>query len=377
MGFRIDPELHREIVKYGGKDVAACMNCGTCTAICSLSTESAAFPRRIIHLLQVGHKEKLAESVEPWLCYYCGECSESCPRDANPGEIMMATRRYLTALYDWTGLGKKFYQSPVWEIGAIVAVGLFVVGLFALFHGPVVTDRVELNTFAPAKWVDAGDLLMAGVLSIFLLSNAFRMFHFSMGGEERPKIPFSLYLRELPTFVTHFATQKRWRQCEDNRITWLKHFFLMTGYLTMLTLVVFFLRWFQTDLVYPIYHPQRLLGYYATAVLLYVTASMMIGRLRHSGQIHRFSEPTDWIFLILLFLTAFTGIVLHLARIGGFPLLTYSIYVIHLAIAVPMLVVEVPFGKWAHMFYRPFAMYLLTVREKARVLHGEVAEMAA
>jgi quinone-modifying oxidoreductase subunit QmoC len=377
MGARVVPGLHREIAKYGAKDVDVCMNCGNCTAVCPLSTESEAFPRRIIHLLQVGHKEKLAESVEPWLCYYCGECSESCPREANPGETMMAVRRYLTALYDWTGLGKKFYTSPVLEIGALAAVGLFVVALFALFHGPVVTDRVALNTFAPAKWVEAGDLLMAAVLSILLLSNAFRMFRFFMRGEGRPTIPLWLYVQELPTFVTHFATQKRWRQCEGNRITWLTHLFLVTGYLTMLTLVVFFLRWFQTDLVYPIYHPQRLLGYYATGVLLYVTASMMIGRLRHNGQLHRFSEPTDWVFLSLLFLTAFTGILLHLARIGGFPLLTYSIYVIHLAIAVPMLVVEVPFGKWAHMFYRPFAMYLVTVREKAGALHGEVAEMAA
>jgi hypothetical protein len=152
---------------------------------------------------------------------------------------------------------------------------------------------------------------------------------------------------------------------------------MMTGYLTMLTLVVFLLRWFQTDTVYPLYHPQRLLGYYATAALLYGTASMMIGRLRRRGQIHRFSEPTDWIFLILLFLTAFTGLLLHLARIGGFPLLTYSAYVIHLAIAVPMLVVEVPFGKWAHMLYRPLAIYLMAVREKAGAPHGEAAEMAA
>jgi hypothetical protein len=42
---------------------------------------------------------------------------------------------------------------------------------------------------------------------------------------------------------------------------------------------------------------------------------------------------------------------------------TYMIYVIHLAVAVPMLVVEVPFGKWSHLFYRPLALYLVKVRE--------------
>jgi Fe-S oxidoreductase len=44
---------------------------------------------------------------------------------------------------------------------------------------------------------------------------------------------------------------------------------------------------------------------------------------------------------------------------------TYVMYVIHLAVAVPMLVVEVPFGKWSHLFYRPLAIFLTTVREKA------------
>ena len=58
---------------------------------------------------------------------------------------------------------------------------------------------------------------------------------------------------------------------------------------------------------------------------------------------------------------------LHLLRMGGLPLLTcYYTYVIHLAVAVPMLVVEVLFGKWAHLLYRPLAMYLTAVKEKAR-----------
>jgi hypothetical protein len=30
-----------------------------------------------------------------------------------------------------------------------------------------------------------------------------------------------------------------------------------------------------------------------------------------------------------------------------------------------MLVVEVPFGKWAHLFYRPLAIYLAAVRGRA------------
>lgn len=366
MSIRVDPQLHRDIAKFGGVDVDACMNCGNCTAICKLSTEDNAFPRRVIHYIQIGNRKKLLQSADPWLCYYCGDCSESCPRDANPGETMMAARRYLTSQYDWTGLGRKIYTSTIWEISAVLFVGLIVAGLFYFLHGPMLTDRVAINTFAPAEWVEFGDLTMAAILSFFLLTNAFKMFINVIRADKELKIPISAYIRSIPTFFEHFFTQKRWRQYGVKR-RWLRHFLLVSGYLTMLTLVLILLRWFQTDVVYPIWHPQRLLGYYATAVLLWATGDMMISRWKKSdGEMHKFSEPTDWMFLILLFLTALTGIIFHLCRITGFPLTAYYAYVIHLSIAVPMLVIEVPFGKWAHLLYRPLAVYLITVKEKAK-----------
>jgi hypothetical protein len=47
------------------------------------------------------------------------------------------------------------------------------------------------------------------------------------------------------------------------------------------------------------------------------------------------------------------------------PLTTYYTYAVHLAIAVAMLSVEVPFGKWAHLVYRPLAVFLQKVKERA------------
>jgi ferredoxin len=377
MAYRVEPGLYRDVAKFGGGDLTTCMNCGNCTATCPQSQETGGFPRRIIHLLQVGHTEKLAGSLEPWLCYYCGECSDTCPRDANPGETMMAARRYLTGVYDWTGLGKKFYASARWGIGAIGLVGVFVVGLFALFHGPVVTDRVELNTFAPVEWVEIGDWIMGGILAFLLLSNGWRMFRRVMGAGKGADIPFSLYLRKLPAFFEHFATQKKWRECEGPNTRWLKHFLLVTGYVTMMLLVEVFLRWFQTDEILPVYHPTRLFGYYATAVLLYVSGDFLVGRIRKRDPIHEHSHHTDWVFLALLFLVALTGILVHIFRLSGLPLTTYYTYVFHLAVVAPFLVLQVPFGKWGHMFYRPFAAYLAAVKQGAAETAAQEAKRAA
>jgi heterodisulfide reductase subunit C len=42
----------------------------------------------------------MKSQLDPWLCYYCGDCSATCPKAAEPGETMMAARRWLTAQYD-------------------------------------------------------------------------------------------------------------------------------------------------------------------------------------------------------------------------------------------------------------------------------------
>ncbi len=367
MSTQVDPTLRHEILQFGGDDLNTCFNCGNCTAVCPLSRESTVFPRKIIRYLQLGMKDKVVESPEPWLCYYCGECSESCPRQASPGELMMATRRYLISQYDWTGLSKRLYLSKAWEFGALFVVALFVVGLFIVSGSftaeRMVTSHVSLNTFAPVEWVHYSDLALAAILSFLLLSNAYRMYRFIGNGNNTSRIPLWLYFQELKTLILHGLTQIRWRECESST-RWFKHFLLVTAYGTMFLLVVLLLPWFQMDTSE--FNWVSLLGYYATFILLYVTGDMMISRFRKKEEIHKFSHLSDWMFLILLFLTALTGIALHLFRLLDLPFPTYYMYVIHLAIAVPMLVVEVPFSKWAHLLYRPLAIYLLTVREKAR-----------
>jgi ferredoxin len=377
MAYRVEPGLYRDVAKFGGGDITTCMNCGNCTATCPQSQETGGFPRRIIHLLQVGHTERLAGSLEPWLCYYCGECSDTCPRDANPGETMMAARRYLTAQYDWTGLGARFYRSPALQGAAVTLVALFVVALFYFLHGPIVTDRVALNTFAPVKWVEIGDWIMGGILAFLLLSNGVCMHRRVMGYREGTDVPLSLYLRKLPAFFGHFATQKKWRECEGPNTRWFKHFLLVTGYVTMMVLVEVFLRWFQTDEILPVTHPTRLFGYYATAVLLYVSADFLVDRIRKRDAIHKHSQSSDWVFLILLFLVAFTGILVHAFRLAGLPRTTYYTYVFHLAVVAPFLVLQVPFGKWGHMFYRPFAAYLAAVKQGAAEAAAQGTKRAA
>ena len=60
-------------------------------------------------LRPVGMRDRLAASREVWLCYYCGECSETCPRQAEPGEFMASARRYFISTWDLTTLSPGSY----------------------------------------------------------------------------------------------------------------------------------------------------------------------------------------------------------------------------------------------------------------------------
>lgn len=364
MNARIETHLDREIEQYGAEKMDTCMQCGNCSASCPLSTGATTFPRKIYRYIQLGMRDKLLESPEPWLCYYCGECNDDCTQGANPAETMMAARRWLTAQYDITGLAKKFYLSAKWELGTFLVLFLLVVLWFLVGHGPVITDHMAVNSFAPVGMIEAADLLLVVMLGGLLLVNAFRMCKYVLQGE---KLPMRMAAAGLKAFIVNFFTQRRWRGCAEENRLWRNHFVLVLGYVTMLLLVIVFIRWFQVDDTS--WHFTSVFGYFSTVTILGGTGFMLYGRYKKKARMHQHSHLSDWLFLYLLFATALTGIIMHLLRIAGFPLATYLTYVIHLAIAIPMLIIEVPFGKWAHLFYRPLAIALTEVKEKVEAEH--------
>lgn len=378
MSIRVDPDLSREVAKFGAEDTQQCIHCGNCTAVCSLSEGNVVFPRKTIRYLQLGLKGKLLESPEPWLCYYCGECSDTCPRGANPGETMMALRRWLTAQYDRSGLASRFYISSKHLWAAVLARAAVPLVLLAIFHlvtgfQRIETDRVELNHFAPVIWIWAAVLIHFAFLGYRVASGILAMGR-SILGDRWAAIPLTAYGKELKTLLLHFFTQKRWRDCgriHDRR--WLDHLILVSGYLIMLVLIVGLLGWFQTDAIYPMYHPQRWLGYLATLALVYGSVAMLVGRFRRQEQVYQFSHLTDWLFPGFILVGAITGILVHVFRYAGWPWPTYLMYAVHVAAMVAMLDVEVGVGKWTHMIYRPLALYLVRIRAARAAAPAAVA----
>jgi ferredoxin len=376
MSQRVNLSLKDELFLYGAKDWNQCFQCGNCTATCHTTENGFFFPRKTVRQVLMGLKKSLQINIDPWLCTYCGDCSKTCPREANPAEMMMSIRRYLISVYDWTGISKLLYKSKKLELAAIFGLALIVMVLYFLFTtfpsgaaaqwiGP--DGGALINKMAPWRRIHLGDWIMAAGLITLIVTNVFYMWYKIVYEDKSLKLGFIDYLRPISLLPKIFHPDKKYAKCDEKKLFlyWSLHLFLALSYALMFTIIVFFLGWFQTDIVYPIYHPQRFLGYISTIGLFVGIIYFYTNRTIKNMENSKYSHFTDWTFLILLFLTTLTGILLHFFRIAGWPQLTYITYLIHLMVLVPMLTIEVPFSKWSHMIYRPFSLYFAHLKKLA------------
>jgi len=73
----------------------ACINCGTCTAICPAAGVSDYDPRIVVDTVQQHNEKTLIELLTSdtiWMCGECLSCKTRCPRDNVPGYIIQALR---------------------------------------------------------------------------------------------------------------------------------------------------------------------------------------------------------------------------------------------------------------------------------------------
>jgi ferredoxin len=344
----INPRFSKDLKKYGAFDFNACYNCGTCTATCSLSEKDNSFPREMVRFSALGLEDELKSSLKPWMCYYCGECSTNCPREANPGELMMSLRRWLTAKYDWTGLSGLLYKSLAvsFLFFVLLAVAVF---LFSVHIGNQAEIIMHTGHYFEM-------FAIAGVFAIILLPNLIRMWWYVIG-KNNEKITFKKYTQSIGELLIHMFTQKRALGCDDNQTRWFEHLILVFGYLLLLFTTVF-LDWFSAKNIVII-----ALGYIESLVVFAVTFDFMRRRILKDKEISKHSQPSDWFFVIWLFLMGFTAFFVRLFIDLDIIEQNMWLYLIHLTVLVQWALLIVPFGKWTHFLYRSFAMYLAKVKE--------------
>lgn len=90
----------------------ACINCGTCTAICPAAAFADYDPRNITDTVQCATEDDIKDLLTSNTIWYCGEClscKTRCPRGNTPGYIVQALRELSieTGLFIQSEQGQK------------------------------------------------------------------------------------------------------------------------------------------------------------------------------------------------------------------------------------------------------------------------------
>jgi ferredoxin len=383
MTARVDRNLYPELQRFGATDISACYNCGVCSAICPLSVDGTSFPRRISRYAQLGLRDKLLSSPELWSCYGCAECTESCPTQADPASFMAAARRYAVASYDRTRLAYLLATSRVFAGVFIVALVSLLAAFMYSVHRPVDGSTLALFEFIPSDFVHNLGVAVMAVFGVAALAGLFEMVRRVVRGGPRggpgragarPTVRKTADAAWYAVGTESLAQTRFRRDCADAIETrpwylrrWFIHFATMWGFLgllgaTMLDYGLEILGVKATGTAVPIWYPVRLLGTLAGAALIYGTTVLIVRRLRRSDRTSAHSTTSDWSFLALLWLAGATGFVLELGLyLPDAPSWGYPVFLLHVAVAMS-LVLLVPFGKFAHVMYRPVALFAIRLR---------------
>ena len=362
---RIDPVFKSEITKYGAQDFTACFNCGNCTAVCGLTDKQVNFPRIFIRQGILGQKEEIIQSKELWLCYACGDCSETCPRQAGPGDYMAALRRYAIARYEPTGLtGLIFRSNPLFII--FIALLSVVLGMFLFTLKPDHEVSRWLFDILPYAVIHFMGLV---IFSLTGISIAWGLVKMSI--ELSKKAPGSAEKKNgiwdsLQKVIIELATMNRYKTCDQEEDSywngkppgvrpWFVHWSIMWGFIGLLLATV--LDFMLKDPATTIWWPSRILGTVCGLFLVYGTTLAIRYRIKKVTKSYSETRLADWMFLCSLWIAGLTGFWLEVSvAFSADYLLNHIIFLIHTIISME-LVLLFSFSKFAHAFYRPLALF--------------------
>lgn len=357
---RANPNLVDDVRRLGAFDLSACYSCGTCSAVCPLSKDEISFPRKMIRYAMLGLEGRIISSLEPWLCYYCGECSKTCPREADPGGLMMALRRFTIRRYAVGRVADAFYSAFASGIAWIALTAVAIV-LIVLFHDPDMNrETVEFLSFITLEDIHIAGIAIVAFIGAAALANIWILYRALKRGGRGAVFSIENLRKTTRGAVREVVLQERFGECEDNRFRRWAHILVSWGFMGMF-LATCIIAAVDFEWIPLPRWVSLVIGSISGIATLTGLAYYIRLRVTRRSDYAKHSHHSDWAFLILLALSVTSGYVMLAFRFLNMPAAAYWSFAVHL-VAVFNLLMSVPFTKFAHVIYRPAALWLAGVK---------------
>ena len=137
-----DPAFQAEVASESGQRLESCYQCGMCTAGC-VYTPDYDFPvHQVMHLVQLGLRERALSCRAIWLCATCQACTTRCPNNIDVAKVMDVLRHMARRAGHAPEANVKTFAdgflSSVAKHGRVFEAGLAAV--FALKSGKPLQD---------------------------------------------------------------------------------------------------------------------------------------------------------------------------------------------------------------------------------------------
>lgn len=399
---RPDQDFIREVVRRGGDSVKSCFQCGTCSVRClqTSAREGASFPRKQMLLTQWGLKDRVLADPDIWLCHQCNDCSVYCPRGAKPGDVLAALRGIAIERFSFPRFLGKFFADPRFlplVFGIPAAILLVLVAALQGFNFP--EGEIEYDRFISSTVIEIAAGIVAAYVVVVAAISTVRLWRAlqasapmptpavapgdgapadvagaSAGPSEgpgamaaaKPGLPASLV-----STAGDIALHTGFRQCQADRLRLWGHLAAFYGMpLLMIAAGLAAIYGFTGQEVQrPPSDPAKIFGNLGGLLVFVGVVVFAFNRLRTRDGSWGRAVYSDWLLLAMLFLLVVTGAFMEVARYGGSGTAAYSLYLVHLVIVFAAFV-YVPYGKFAHTFYRAAALTFAKATAPGGLLRG-------
>lgn len=357
-----DIKFKKQLKQLSNSSLNECMQCGTCSVVCSLSPQEEPFPRKEMIWAGWGIKDKLIGNPDIFLCHQCGDCSTNCPRGVKPADVFAALRQMTYAHYAKPGLLSKLLNNPAYLPIAIL-IPILVIAAILFFAGTlsIPEGNVDYSKFFPHAWLNSSFTIIT-ILFYALAFWGWRKFWIDVNRKhvKHTKINFfKSFWKAKNTILFH----NKFSSCDAQKSRKLSHLLVFYGFILLLVVTLFAIyATFTNNYPLAITNPFKILGNLAGIMLFVGLIIMMLNRFNNKEEFGN-SNYADWLFLGSLFLLTLSGGIVEIARFQNWTT-AYHFYFAHLVL-VWFVIIYLPYSKFGHLVYRTLAMtYAEAVKRK-------------